>query len=159
LGGKQVARTRKNKRAATGLSPGMNCLPHFTIALRRRLLLRRIGRQAPVKRCLARIAQLSLHIFFAGHLLPCPLLQRKSLSVRQHLLDAGYVGFVDERELLELTHAARGFGAHQMALPRMAALDFAGGGEPKALACAAVRFQFQFWFRSISRHFLKSSPI
>jgi hypothetical protein len=35
LGDKQGACTRKKARTATGLSPGMNCLPHFTIALRR----------------------------------------------------------------------------------------------------------------------------
>jgi hypothetical protein len=35
LGDKQGALTRKKARAATGLSPGMKCLPHFTIALRR----------------------------------------------------------------------------------------------------------------------------
>jgi hypothetical protein len=48
-----LERTRK-ARTATGLSPDMNDSPHFTIALRRSLLLRLIGRQAPVKRCLAR---------------------------------------------------------------------------------------------------------
>jgi hypothetical protein len=35
LGDKQGAGTREKTRTATGLSPDMNCLPHFTIALRR----------------------------------------------------------------------------------------------------------------------------
>jgi hypothetical protein len=39
------------------------------------LLLRRIGRQAPVKRCLARFAKLSLRIFFAGRLMPRPTIK------------------------------------------------------------------------------------
>jgi len=36
------------------------------------LRLAAIGRQAPVKRCLARFAKLSFRIFFAGRLMPRP---------------------------------------------------------------------------------------
>jgi hypothetical protein len=35
LGDKRGAWTREKTRTATSLSPDMNCLPHFTIALRR----------------------------------------------------------------------------------------------------------------------------
>ena len=75
-----------------------------------------------------------------------------ALAVGKHLLDAGYVRFVDQRQLLELAHASRRLGTHQMALARVPALDFAVGGELEALPGAAVRFQFQFWFRCVSRH-------
>src|SRR6267143_598054 len=58
LGGKQNRlRRRKEKHApCNGFVSGMNCLPHFTIALRRWFTSAAIGRQAPVKRCLARFA-------------------------------------------------------------------------------------------------------
>ena len=69
-----------------------------------------------------------------------------ALAVRKHLPDAGHVGLVYERQLLQLAHAARRFGAHQVALAGMTALDFAVGGDLEALPGSAVRFQLQFWF-------------
>src|SRR5260370_16005248 len=112
---------------------------------------RRIGRQAPVKRCLAR---------FAGQRAIRPHAQKieTALAVGKHLLDAGDVCFVDQRQLLELAHAAGGFGTHQMALAGVPALDFAIRRELEALPGAAVGLQFQFWFRSVSRHCSNSSP-
>src|SRR5712692_5385629 len=82
---------------------------------------------------------------------------KAGLAIRKHLLDAGDVCFVDQGQLLELAHASGRLGTHQMALARVAALDFAVGGELEALPGAAVRFQFQFWFRCVSRHCWKSS--
>src|SRR5258706_5248982 len=80
------------------------------------------------------------------------------LAVGKHLLDAGHVGFVYQRELLQLAHAAGPFCAHQVALAGVAALDLAVGGELEALPGAAVRFQFQFRFRCVPWHCWKSSP-
>jgi hypothetical protein len=70
-------RGREEKHASrNGFVSGMNCLPHLTIALRRLIIfLRLIGRQAPVKRCLARFAKLSFRIFFAGRLMPRPTIK------------------------------------------------------------------------------------
>src|SRR6266478_2188128 len=90
--------------------------------------LRRIGRQAPVKRCLARFAGLASRDSNgrARYIVP---LRRKSagvqingtrkkivtaLAVGKHLLDTGYVCFVDQRELFQLAHAAGPFCAHQV---------------------------------------------
>src|SRR5882762_4982482 len=69
LGGKQNRlRRRKEKHAScNGFVSGMNCLPHFSIALRRLITSAAIGRQAPVKRCLARFAGLASRIFLGGH--------------------------------------------------------------------------------------------
>src|SRR6266849_1585245 len=83
---------------------------------------------------------------------------KAGLAIRKHLLDAGDVCFVDQGQLLELAHASGRFGTHQMALAGVAALDLAVGGELEALSGAAMRFQFQFWFRCVSRHYWKSSP-
>src|SRR6266853_5119634 len=83
--------------------------------------------------------------------------KKLSLAVGKHLLDAGYVCFVHQRQLLELAHPAGGFGAHQVALAGMPTLDLAVGGDLEAFPGAAVRFQFQFRFRCVSRHCWKSS--
>jgi hypothetical protein len=80
-----------------------------------------------------------------------------ALAVREHLLDAGHVGLAHQSQLLELAHAAGRFGSHQVALAGVAAQDLAVGGDLEALPRATVRLQFQFWFRSVSRHDLKSS--
>ena len=74
------------------------------------------------------------------------------LAVGKHLLDAGDVCFVDQRQLLELTHTARRFCAHQMAFTGVPSLDFAVGGELEALPGAAVGLLFQLWFRCVPRH-------
>src|SRR6266849_10358582 len=81
-----------------------------------------------------------------------------ALAVGKHLLDAGYVCFIHQRELLQLAHAARRFGAHQVALAGVPALDLAVRGDLEALPGAAMGLQFQFWFRCVSRHCWKSSP-
>src|SRR6266849_5148245 len=81
-----------------------------------------------------------------------------ALAVRKHLLDAGYVRFIHQRQLLELAHAAGPFCAHQVALAGVAALDFAVGGELEALPGAAVGLQFQFRFRCVPWHCLIPSP-
>src|SRR5467141_307617 len=72
--------------------------------------------------------------------------QRKSLSVRKHLLDAGHVGFIYQRELLQLAHAAGPFCAHQMALAGVAALALAIGGELKRFLAPRCVFNFNFGF-------------
>jgi len=53
---------------------------------------------------------------------------------------------------------AGGFGAHQVALAGVPALDLAVGSDLEALSGAAMRLQLQFWLRCISRHCWKSSP-
>src|SRR6202040_1757189 len=82
----------------------------------------------------------------------------ETLAVGEHLLDAGHVGFIYQRELLQLAHAAGPFCTHQVALAGVAALDLAGGGELKALSGATVGLQLQFWFRCVPWHCWKSSP-
>src|SRR6266568_7408072 len=132
----------------------------------------RIGRQAPVKRCLARFAGLASRVSngkapaTAGA--PTKKIESRAnsqhaqkiataLAVGKHLLDAGHVRFIYQRELLQLAHAAGSFGAHQVALAGMPALDLAVRRELETLPGATVRFQFQFWFRSVSGHLCKSS--
>src|SRR5712671_3615761 len=83
---------------------------------------------------------------------------KKSLAVGEHLLDAGHVGFIYERELFQLAHAAGPFCTHQVALAGVPALDLAVRRELEALPGAAVGLQLQFRFRSVSRHCWKSSP-
>jgi hypothetical protein len=78
LGGKQVARTRKNKRAATGLSPGMNCLPHFAIALRRKFTFAAY-RPAGTREALpGTICETFVPHFLFRALAAVPVIQRKS---------------------------------------------------------------------------------
>jgi hypothetical protein len=120
----------------------MNCLPHFSIALRRLITLAAY-RPAGTREALpGTICETFVPHFLRRALGAAPDHQRKSLSVRKHLLDAGYVGFIHQRELFQLAHAAGPFCTHQVALAGMAALDFAVGGELEALSGAAVRFQF-----------------
>jgi hypothetical protein len=82
----------------------------------------------------------------------------ETLAVGEHLLDAGHVGFIYERELFQLAHAAGPFCTHQVALAGVPALDLAVRRELEALPGAAVGLQLQFRFRSVSRHCWKSSP-
>src|SRR6266567_7698306 len=126
----------------------------------------RTGRQAPVKRCLARFAGVASRVSDGRARCIVPLRRKTNgasihsarqkivtaLAVGKHLPYAGDVGFVDQRELLQLAHAARGFGAHQVALSGVPTLDLAVGGELEALPGTTVRFQFQFWFRFVPRH-------
>jgi hypothetical protein len=124
------------------------------IRLAAKHLLRLIGRQAPVKRCLARSRESKKEI-------------RNSkigeaygvckLAVGKHLADGGYVSRTNQRQLLELAHAAGGFCAHEVALAGVHAFNFAVRGDFETLAGAAMGFQFQFWFRGIPWHSLKCS--
>jgi hypothetical protein len=125
---------------------------------------RLIGRQAPVKRCLARYSLDSAERF--AELAFCSSskwrnkfapLQRIFLGVRKQQLHVLGVGLVDERQLLQLTHAARLLGTEQVTLARMHSQNFPGGRDLKTLLRAAVSLQFHFWFRAIPRHCGKSS--
>ncbi len=78
---------------------------------------------------------------------------QKNLAVGQHLLDAGYIGRIDGRQLLQLAHAARGFEAGKVALGCMAAQDFPGRRDLEALASSTMRLQLHFRFRSVSWHY------
>jgi hypothetical protein len=99
--------------------------------------LRLIGRQAPVKRCLARSRESKKEI-------------RNSkigeaygackLAVGKHLSDGGYVSRTDQRQLLEFAHAAGGFCAHEVAFAGVHAFDFAVRGDFEALSGAAMCF-------------------
>jgi hypothetical protein len=116
--------------------------------------LRLIGRQAPVKRCLARCRESKNEIRNSkiGEAYGAC-----NLAVGKHLADGGYVSRTDQRQLFKFAHAAGGFCAHQVALAGVHAFDFAVRGDFETLAGAAMSFQFQFWFRGISRHDLKCS--
>src|SRR5712671_7412251 len=83
---------------------------------------------------------------------------KKSLAVGKHLLDAGHVRFIYQRELLQLAHAAGPFCTHQVALAGMPALDLAVRRELEALPGAAVGLQLQFWFRCVPWHAVNPSP-
>ena len=68
-----------------------------------------IGRQAPVKRCLARFRDLRpavLRLNFGLHVEDLRLVQRKNLAIRKHLPDGGDVPGADQGQLLELSHAS-----------------------------------------------------
>jgi hypothetical protein len=119
----------------------------------RQTFLRLIGRQAPVKRCLARSRESKNEIRNSK----IGETYGESSAVREHLPDGGYVSGTDQRQLLQLAHATGSFGAHQVALAGMHPFDFAVRGDFEALPCAAVGFQFQFWFRRIPWHDLKCS--
>jgi hypothetical protein len=118
----------------------------------RQTFLRLIGRQAPVKRCLARSRESK------NETRRSVKLTAKTLAVRKHLSDCGYVSGADQRQLLQLAHAAWSFCAHQVAFAGMHPFDFAVRGDLETLSSAAMGFQFQFWFRRIPWHDLKYSP-
>src|SRR5882762_269609 len=88
----------------------------------------------------------------------CAPTQKLDLAVGKHLLDAGHVCFVHQRQLLQLAHTAGPFCTHQVALAGVPALDFAVRRELEALPGAAVGLQFQFWFRCVPWHCLIPSP-
>jgi hypothetical protein len=114
-----------------------------------------IGRQAPVKRCLARLRGLRpavLRLNFEKRVEDCAEVQRKNLAIRKHLSNCGDVPGADQGQLLELAHAAGALGSGEMAFAGMGAHDFTGGGDFETLGGAAVRFQFLFWLCGISWH-------
>jgi len=114
-----------------------------------------IGRQAPVKRCLARFAGLAprlLRLNFEKQVEDCAENQRKNLAIGKHLLNCGDVPGADQGQLLELAHAAGALGAGEMAFAGMGAHDFAGRCDFETLGGAAMRFQFLFWLCRISWH-------
>jgi hypothetical protein len=106
------------------------CLPcgkHF---------LRLIGRQAPVKRCLARSRESKNEIRNSK----IGETYGENSAVREHLPDGGYVSGTDQRQLLQLAHAAWSFSAHQVALAGVHPFDFAVRGNLETLPGAAVSF-------------------
>jgi hypothetical protein len=115
-----------------------------------------IGRQAPVKRCLARLRGLRpavLRLNSGNRVEDCAEIQRKNLqAVGKHLLHGSDVDRVHERQLFQLAHTTLSLGAGEMALAGMHANDFAGPGDFKALGGAAMRFQFFLWLSRVSRH-------
>jgi hypothetical protein len=114
-----------------------------------------IGRQAPVKRCLARLQGLRpavLRLNFEKRVEDCAEVRRKNLAIGKHLPNGRDVPGADQGQLLELAHAAGTFGSGEMALAGMGTHNFAGGGDFKALGGAAMRFQFLFWLCGISWH-------
>src|SRR6266700_5574565 len=162
---------KKNTRHATGLFPDMNCLPHFTIALRRRFTAA-ADRPAGTREALpGTICGTCVPRFKHKGTTYCAPTKKNgwraipphaqkidtALAVGKHLLDAGHVCFVHQCELLQLAHAAGRFSAHQVALSGMPALNLAVGGKLEALPGAAVGLQFQFWFRCVPWHSWKSS--
>jgi hypothetical protein len=96
LGDKQDAGARNEKHAArNGFVSGMNCWPLIALAkIGKHLLQRLIGRQAPVKRCLARCAGLASRLSIGKAPAKAGAPTKKLLSVRQHLLDAGHIRLV-----------------------------------------------------------------
>src|SRR5258708_30270262 len=81
-----------------------------------------------------------------------------SNAVRKHLPGLGQVGFVDQRQLLELAHALGSLGAQQVALAGMHAQNLAGRGDLEALLRAAMGLELQLGLRGIAWHFFESSP-
>ena len=109
-----------------------------------------IGRQAPVKRCLARLQGLRpavLRLDSETRVEDCAEIQRKDLAIGKHLLNCGYVPGADQGQLLEFAHASGSLGAGEMAFAGMRPHDFAGRGDFEALCGAAMRFQFFLWLR------------
>ena len=75
-----------------------------------------------------------------------------SLSVRKQQLHVQPVRGAHQRELLQLAHAAGFLGAQQMALARMHAKNFAGGGHLETLFSAAVSLQLHLGLGTIPWH-------
>jgi hypothetical protein len=140
--------------------------------------MRRIGRQAPVKRCLARssflskrkrvndVAELAPRLSFERRAMFRALTQIKTRgydeilsSIRKHLPQGPHVGLAHQRQLLQLAHAPGLLGAQQMALAGVHPLDFPGGGNFKALSRAAMRLQLPFRVRRIPGHSVTSSRL
>jgi len=123
-----------------------------------------IGRQAPVKRCLARCHfafqqnGAGLRPPFCCHCISFDNLRLKvvgrkfSLSVREQELYVPLIGGAHQRKLLELAHAAGFLGTEQVTLPRMHAKNFAGSGNLEAFFCAPVSLQLHFGLGTIPWH-------
>jgi len=115
-----------------------------------------IGRQAPVKRCLARFRDLRpavLRLNFGLQVEHLRLVQRKNLAIGKHLLNCGDVPGADQGQFLELAHAAGALGAGEMAFAGMRAHDLSACCDFETLGGAAMGFQFLFWFLRISWHY------
>jgi len=69
------------------------------------------GRQAPVKRCLARFADLKPQLHCASAMKRADTKNEKLEAVRHHLPDGVDVGLVDFGQLLEFAHALGSLGA------------------------------------------------
>ncbi len=147
---------RSRGKIALGSGFVSDCVAgRWIIRLAANNFMRLIGRQAPVKRCLARCRDSKNEI--RNSKIDEAYGEYKS-AVRKHLSDGGYVSGTDQRQLLEFAHAAWSLCAHQVAFAGVHAFDFAVRGDLEALFGAAMRFQFQFWFRRIPWHGLKYSP-
>src|SRR5882762_9562550 len=117
---------------------------------------RYIGRQAPVKRCLARFAGFAprgVAPQLRRRAKDCAENQRKNLAIRKHLPDGGDVPRADQGQFLELAHTAGALGACEMAFAGMRAHDFSACGDFETLGGAAMGFQFLFWLLRISWHY------
>jgi hypothetical protein len=82
-----------------------------------------------------------------------PMMAKDRSGVRQHLFRLQHVRLAYQRQLLQLAHAAWSFRAQDVALARVRTNDLAARRHLKSLCGAAVGFQLQLWFRSISWHF------
>src|SRR5437773_10700580 len=103
----------------------------------------RIGRQAPVKRCLARFAGLASCVSNGRARTIAPLRRKMdgvplhgtqmkivtALAAGKHLLDAGYIRLILQRLVLQLAHAAWRFRTPQVALTSVHASNFAMPGD------------------------------
>jgi hypothetical protein len=105
--------------------------------------LQLIGRQAPVKRCLARSRESKNEIRNSK----IGEAYGENSAVGKHLPDGGNVSGADQRQFLQLAHAARSFGAHQVALAGVHPFDFAVRGDFETLSGAPMSLQLQFRFR------------
>jgi hypothetical protein len=123
-----------------------------------------IGRQAPVKRCLARCHftfqrnGAGLRPTFCCYCISFDGLKLKVfgpnslLSVRKQELHVPLIGGAHQRKLLQLAHAAGFLSAEQMAFPGMHAKNFAGGGDLEAFLSAPVSLQLHFGLGAIPWH-------
>jgi hypothetical protein len=146
-----------------GFVSGRTAEPRMFTA-RRTLMRLVIGRQAPVKRCLARCRfafqrnGASLRSTFSCYCISFDRLRLKffarqfSLSVRKQELHVQPVRGAHQRELLQLAHATGFLGAEQMAFPRMHAKDFTCGSDLEAFLSAAVRLQLHLGLGTIPWH-------
>ena len=70
------------------------------------------------------------------------------LPVRQHPLDVFHVRRMHQRHFLQMAHALWQLGAHQVPLARVRTQNFARRSDLEPLGGAAMRLQFQFYFRA-----------
>jgi hypothetical protein len=92
-----------------------------------------------------------IHLNFEAKIDVAPETKRLR-AVRKQQLNVGFVSGVHQRELLQLAHAAGGFGAEQVALAGVHAKDFSGGGDFEAFFCTAVSLQLHFGLGCVSGH-------